>query len=152
MLSENILIGHPPNLLKYIIGHMKQLLQVLNGKGPAIEHHNKHNRHHPEHFLNGISDAASLKASTASDRSGPPEAILCDAGGIEAVPVNLMNSCFIRFAQIAQDRRSPSIAYLTTNQGRPYLQARTGAAWTGSLASSPGRKIDNHKGESVVNN
>jgi len=42
----------------------------------------------------------------ASDRSGPPEAILSDAGGIEAVPVNLMNSYFIRFAQTAQDRRS----------------------------------------------
>lgn len=28
----------------------------LSGMKPAIEHHNKHNRHHPEFFENGIED------------------------------------------------------------------------------------------------
>ena len=29
---------------------------ALKEMGPALEHHYKHNRHHPEHFENGIND------------------------------------------------------------------------------------------------
>jgi len=30
--------------------------QFLKGLKPALDHHYAHNRHHPEHFLNGIKD------------------------------------------------------------------------------------------------
>ena len=30
--------------------------RALNMMGPALKHHYQHNRHHPEHFPNGIPD------------------------------------------------------------------------------------------------
>lgn len=42
--------------LKTLTYNSEEYKKSLKEMGTALEHHYKHNRHHPEHFPNGISD------------------------------------------------------------------------------------------------